>query len=200
MPSSNQENSLKLEGSDGTLYGLKPGTVVYAANHLAGVQSSSGDLVPVEQLGPGIVAAQSNEGEVKVYWTQAEFESWMVPHELRLAGAGARLITVRKFDAYGKSTLSSNKVVSNAGLHYNWLVEVGARQILRAVRSDGCVWTFDWYPIFDEVHPQHTILTPDYQMTDDEAEALTAAELAMARPTPKRALLQSLRWRVFARY
>ena len=123
----------------------------------------------------------------------------MVPHDLRSAGAGARLITVRNYDEYGRCTLLSNKVVSKAGLHYNWLVKVGPRHLLRAVRPDGCVWTFEWYPIFNEVHRQHTLLAPDYQMSDDEAEALTAAELAMAKPPAKIGMLRTLRWRVFAR-
>jgi hypothetical protein len=72
------------------------------------------------------------------------------------------------------------KVTTSAGLSRNWTVEMLPGNLIRTVRSDGAAWTFNWNPLFRRVQPLHSILE-DALAQDDDAEALTVAELSVAR-------------------
>ena len=63
-----------------------------------------------------------------------------------------------------------------AGLQHNWTVDLLHDNVIRTVRSDGLVWTFEWNDLLDRVVPFRTLnlVPPD----DDYAEAMTVADLA----------------------
>jgi len=66
--------------------------------------------------------------------------------------------------------------VVKAGLQHNWTVDLLHDNVIRTVRSDGLVWTFEWNDLLDRVLPFRTLnlVPPD----DDYAEAMTVADLA----------------------
>jgi hypothetical protein len=161
-----------------TASGFARNTLVAPARELGGVQSPRGDLVPVEKLGAGIVEEVEEEaegGRVRVHWTDAGFDAWMESQELQVVGSNARILTVNQYDKHGQSKLLRRKVVVSGAFAYSWTVEIRPSNVVRAVRADGSVWTFTYVPLFRRLQ------TPDWSVPpeDDDAEALTAAELAM---------------------
>jgi hypothetical protein len=160
------------------LTSVRVGALVQADSTLAEIQTLSGDLVGADTLGPGVVSELGSAGEVKVHWTGPDLDVWVQARDLLQFGDNARLVTVRVFDRLGRGKIARNKVVRGAGLRYNWLVELRPRNIVRTIRPDGQIWTFEWYPFFRQVHPIHTMLTDGCQLNDDQAEALTVAEIA----------------------
>lgn len=157
---------------------LRVGTVVRADSSVAEIQTTSGSLIGTDRLGPGVVSEVAQTGEVKVHWVSADLDAWVRQADLLQFGDTARLLTVRSFDWLGRSKSTRHVVIKGIGLRYNWVVEVRRKNILRAIRADGNTWTFEWYPIFRQAHPLHTLLTEGYQLNDDQAEALTVAEMA----------------------
>jgi hypothetical protein len=151
------------------------GTVVEPAGDLGGVQAPDGAIVSRDRLGPGVVEKSSPDGQVRVRWMAAEFDAWMDPEDLRSRGDHAHVISVYRCNGQGHNTLLRHKVVEKAGLDYNWTVELRPKRILRAVRYDGPAWTFQISMFGKNVQP----LWPQ-PPEDEDAEALAAAELAIA--------------------
>jgi hypothetical protein len=75
-------------------------------------------------------------------------------------------------DARGHRTLLRQRV---ALLQHHWTIEVRPENVVRAERSDGLSWTFTVNPITHGVMASWI-----YPPEDDDAEALTAAEMATA--------------------
>ncbi len=157
---------------------VRIGTLVRVDTALAEIQTLSGNLVAAEQLGPGVVSEVGARGEVKVHWMGADLDAWVRQTDLLQFGDSARLITVRTFDKFGHVKTAHHHVVKGIGLSYNWVVELRPRNIVRVARPDGQIWTFEWYPMFQQAHPIHTMLLEGCQLNDDQAEALTVAEIA----------------------
>jgi hypothetical protein len=157
---------------------VRVGALVRPDSALAEIQTLSGQLVNTESLGPGVVREVGLMGEVRVHWVGANLDTWVQWQDLDQIGESARLLTVRVYDRLGRTKSTRHKVVKAAGLRYNWHIEIRPRNILRAIRTDGQVWTFEWYPLFQQANPIHTILMDYSQLNDDEAEALTVAEIA----------------------
>jgi hypothetical protein len=155
---------------------FRRGAVVAAAGDLMGVQTPDGALVPCERLGPGVVEQLDAEGRVNVRWVAAGFDAWLEAQDLRSLGPHAHLITVMRRDKYGRSTLLQHKVAATSGFEHNWTVEFLPGNVVRSLREDSAAWTFSVNPLLRRVNawwPQ----PPD----DDDAEALAAAELSLAR-------------------
>lgn len=160
---------------------FRAGEVVKLAKGIAGVQSPDGGLVPGEALGYGLVRQTEGDGNVQVHWTQGDFISLMNPADLVSLGPKAHLLTVYQRDKGGNRKLISRKVFTGGeGLTWNWTVEVLPADVIRTLRPDGSVWTFDWYEFFNKAHPVGTLLAGTAALQeDDHAEALAVAELAM---------------------
>lgn len=156
---------------------VAPGTLVEADGALLEVQSVEGDRVPCERLGTDIVEASGADGRLLVGWTKAGVKAWTSALDLHSLGTDARLVRVLKCDSRGNVRSTKEKVVRSAGLCHHWTVQIQARSIVRAVRADGLAWTFDLNPTFKRVEIKGTCgcLSPE----DDDAEALTAAEIAV---------------------
>jgi hypothetical protein len=155
---------------------LRRGEVVSLGADQMGVQSTDRGLVPPEKLGPGLIEQVTEEGYVLVHWLDADLTAYMQPDELRVGGEGARLLVIRRCDGRGECTLVRYRISSQLGFTHNWTVERRPANVVRVVRDDGHAWTFTRHPIFKNINvfwPQ----PPD----DDDAEALTAAELAFSR-------------------
>ncbi|MFL5732570.1 MAG: hypothetical protein ACJ78Q_05155 [Chloroflexia bacterium] len=151
------------------------GTVVEPTSDLGGVQGPDGEMTARERLGPGVIEKVSPEGQVRVRWMDAEFDAWMEPQDLRPLGDHAHLISIYKCDGKGNNTLMRHKIVERAGLDYNWTVELRPHRIIRTVRTDGSAWTFKTSIFGKQVNPLWT-QPPE----DEDAEAMAAAELAIA--------------------
>lgn len=163
--------------------------VVQPAQNLAGLQGPHGTLVLREHLGPGVVLEtryvpppfplnnKPPEEEILVHWAAADFDAWMQPNEVERLDPYARLIAEYEWDGHEQRMFKNYKVISRAGLTHSWAVERLPDGVVRTVRTDGSAWTFDWYPLYDRVYPIHT-LNPN-PTTDDDAEALTVAEVAL---------------------
>ena len=149
-----------------------------ADTSLAEIQTLGGRLVATDTLGPGVVKAVGPGDEVQVHWVSADLDCWVQMQDLLHFGENARLVTVRVFDRLGRGKTTRHEVVRGAGLRYNWIVELRPRNIMRTMRQDGHTWTFEWYPIFQQANPIHTLLAEYCQLNDDQAEALTVAEIA----------------------
>ena len=157
---------------------VRIGSLVQADSSLAEIQTLGGSLVNTDTLGPGVVSEVASTGAVKVHWVRADLDTWVQSQDLLQLGDNARLLTVRIFDRLGRAKTARHQVVNGIGLRYNWTVEMRPGNLLRAIRPDGQAWTFEWYPLFREAHPIHTMLADFCQLNDDQAEALTVAELA----------------------
>ena len=151
------------------------GVVVSPADDLMGVQSPDGALVPCERLGPGVVEQIGSDERVLVRWWGVGLDTWMEPHDLRALGPHAHLITVHRCDGRGNSKLLRHKVITTGGFQHNWTVELRPKNVMRVLRADGLAWTFSLNPIFRRVNTVSWSQPPG----DDDAEALTAAELAL---------------------
>jgi hypothetical protein len=132
--------------------------VVRSRQDLAGVQDPDGIYVPNERLGIGIVSNIRSDDAIE------------------LLNPDARVIAVYDRDGGAGRVFKRCKLASRAGLNHNWSVELFPDDVVRTIRSDGCVWTFNWYPLYERAFPIHTL--QDEPRTDDDAEAITVAELA----------------------
>ncbi len=154
---------------------INRGTVVGCARIIHGVQSPDGDLVPCERLGPGLVEGCVSDGRMRVWWTMAGFSSLLDPGDIQTLGLDARLVVVHKCGKDGQSKLLRHKIVSGVGFRHNWTVELRPGNVIRVQRWDGHAWTFTKNPIFMRITTPAWGAPPD----DDDAEALTAAELSL---------------------
>lgn len=154
---------------------LSRGALVRPADDLASVQSPTGELVPVEKLGSGIVAEAGPDGRALVHWTGAGFDAWMEPEEVRVAGRDARLITVNQCDKQGQVKLLRRRIMVAGAFAHSWTVELRPGNLVRALRDDNCSWIFRYNPIFRRLSTDAWSVPPE----DDDAEALTAAELGV---------------------
>jgi hypothetical protein len=153
------------------------GAVVEPSPELGSVQVPDGTLMPAGELGPGVVKEIAGDDRIKVRWEGPDVEVWMEPGELSSLGPNAHLITIFRCDEHGQLTLLRRRVVTFGGLTYNWMVELLPDNVVRTVRSDGSAWTFDWNPLLGRMETLHTVgLRPP---RDDDAEALTVAEIAV---------------------
>jgi len=155
---------------------LRRGEVVSLGADQMGVQAPKGGLVPPEKLGPGLVEQVTEEGYVLVHWLDADVTSYMQPDELRLLGEGAHLLVIKRCDGRGECSLLRYRVSSKLGFTHNWIVEMRPANVVRVVRDDGHAWTFTKHTVFKTINvywPQ----PPE----DDDAEALTAAEMAISK-------------------
>lgn len=153
---------------------LSCGIAVGLASDLASIQAPDGSLMPVDKLGPGLVQHSTCAGRVLVHWVGAGFDSWLDSDDVRSLGSDAHLVTVGKYDRHEVCKQVRHKVDANIGLRHNWAVELRSNNIVRVLRCDGAAWTFTRNRIFDGIQtywPQ----PPD----DDDAEALTVAELSI---------------------
>ncbi len=154
---------------------LNKGSVVACAGILHGVQSPEGDLIPCERLGPGIIEGSASDGRMLIRWTTAGFSSLLEPGDIRTLGLDARLVVIHKCDKDGQIKLLRHKVVTGVGFSHNWTVELRPGNVIRVQRWDGHAWTFTKNPIFMRITTPAWSAPPD----DDDAEALTAAELSL---------------------
>jgi hypothetical protein len=145
--------------------------VVALANDLAGVQAPDGVLVPADRLGVGLVRAVGLRGDVQVHWVAANIDTWVAADDVRPLGAGWRLVTMWRRDRHEPHPQSFPAL-----LDHHWTVELLPGHIIRAVRADGPCWTFTFNSLTHEVNPPW-----ETQLDDDAAEAIVAADLAMAR-------------------
>jgi hypothetical protein len=172
--------------------------VVQPGRDLAGVQAPDGSFVPREELGAGVIRevahghepwrefgeAQTQEGherrgrEVMVHWVAADFDAWVPPGDVERLDPAARMIAVYERDGRDGRVFKRYKLVRRAGLDHSWAVELLPEKVVRAVRSDGSAWTFDWYPLLERAYPIRSLR--EEPITDEEAEALTAVELALS--------------------
>ena len=145
--------------------------IVALANDLAGVQAPDGALVPADRLGLGLVRAVGPRGDVQVHWVEANIDSWVAADDVRPLGAGWRLITVQRHDRHEPHAHSFPAL-----LDHHWTIELLPGGVIRTVRADGPCWTFTLSTLTHEVEPPWQT-----QLDDDAAEAIVAADLAMAR-------------------
>ena len=161
----------------GTLERTEPfscGLVVSLASELASIQGPDGRLVAADSLGYGVVQQSTSEGYTLIRWIGGGFECWVEQTDLRSLGWDARLLTVEKYDSRDVCKQVRHKVAQNAGLRHNWTVELRQPNVVRVLRPDGLKWTFKHNKLFRSIDvwwPQPP--------GDDDAEALTVAELAI---------------------
>jgi hypothetical protein len=157
---------------------LAGGTVVTPVDQLLGVWAPHGGLVLPATLGPGVVEKVAADGRVRVHWLEAEVDAWMDPADLRPYAAGTHVISVYHCDGQGHYTRLRHRLVGGGiGCTANWIVELRPDAVVRVVRADGAAWTFRL-----TTHPStERIITrwPGQPPEDDDAEALTVAELAV---------------------
>jgi len=157
---------------------LTRGTVVTPVDELLGVWSHAGGLVPPETLGPGLVERVAPDGRVRVRWLDAEVDSWLDPDELKPYPAGTHVISVYHCDGHGHYARLRHRLVDGGiGCSHNWTVELRPDHIVRVVRDDGSAWTFrlNAHPGLERFAPIWSQQPPE----DDDAEALTVADLAV---------------------
>ena len=156
---------------------LKPENLVSPNPSLMGVNTLDGRTVVVERLGPGVVREVRQDGGVLVHWVGANVDALMDQEDLLPQSPDAHLLTIIRLDAHASKVSTHHKVVTSAGLEYNWTVEIRHNNVVRAIRSDNWIWTFDWNPIVAQMTIRHN---RDYPPTGTaDAEALTVAELAI---------------------
>ena len=153
---------------------LAAGQVVALGKDMAGVQVAAGSLVPADKLGPGWVEQTLLDGSVCVRWPIADIEACLPNEDLQPMGPSARLIIVRRYDKRGVCLSKHHKVVSGLGLAHNWVAELRPAHVVRIVRTDGPSWTFTVNPVFRTIRTQWEL-----PRDDDDAEALTVAELTL---------------------
>ncbi len=130
-----------------------------------------------QRLGPGIVTGTREDGTVRVHWIEPDFDAWMEPADLRALAPGAPLVSIFRCEADGTRHPQRHERVAGRGLQHHWTIEFKPNDVVRAERSDGLAWTFDWHPIMRRLERHGTVgMAPT---EDDEAEALTAAEAAV---------------------
>ncbi|MBF6613796.1 MAG: hypothetical protein IVW55_11780 [Chloroflexi bacterium] len=151
------------------------GEVVMPAPELLAVQVDDGTSVACERLGPGVVEQLAEDERVRVHWAPADLHSWMEPGDIRSAGEDAHLISIYRYDRHEQLRSVRHRVVAARGFSCNWTAELRTG-IVRVVSAGGEAWTFTILPVF------HTIRTTSWDMppTDEDAEAITVAELALS--------------------
>lgn len=157
-----------------THHAVRTGAVVLPADGLLGVQAPDGSLMLRDRLGLGIVEKVAATGKVRVRWLDAELDAWMDLADLHFAGEQTHVITVHQCDGHGSTTRLRHQIVETESLEYNWTVEFRPHHILRVIRADGPTWTFQ---VFPDIRSIHTSWAEPPE--DADAEALTAAELAL---------------------
>ena len=155
---------------------LHTGDVVSLDDQLVGVPTIGGEITPAEKLGPGLVEQITPEGNVDVRWVDAGIETWLQLEDVRSLGDGARLVTVKRCDDQGALSLLRHKIAARLGLQHNWVAELWPANLVRVLRDDGSAWTFTRNPVFNKINA-HWVQPYD----DDDAEAFTAAEFAIAK-------------------
>lgn len=158
---------------------LASGTIVTPVDHLLGVWAPHGGLVLPERLGPGVVEKIAPDGRVRVHWLEAEVDAWLDPAELQPYAPGTHVISVYRCDGQGHNTRLRHRLVDGGiGCNANWTVELRPDAIVRVVRADGAAWTFrqTTHPVLEQIITRW----PNQPPEDDDAEALTVAELAVA--------------------
>lgn len=159
---------------------LSRGAIVALSGEIGSVQGTDGRLVAADRLGYGIVQhvapvpRYESEADTLVHWTGASIDSWVEQSDLRPFGAAARLVTVEKYDKNCKRTQVRHRLADHIGLHHNWKVEMLPRNVVRVLRYDGLTWTFKRNGFFHRID----VWWPE-PPEDDDAEALTVAELAI---------------------
>ena len=151
-------------------------SVVVLKAQVAGLQGWDGGFVPREVLEIGAAREMASDGRVLVHWFPIDADIWADPEELEPTDPAARVVATYHVDGGGPRSLDKYTVVTAAGLVHNWAVEHWPRNVVRAIRPDGWTWTFDWYPSYERIYPIGTLAT--VPTCDDDAEALTAAELS----------------------
>ena len=151
---------------------LERGQLVAPAVEVSSLQTVQGFMISCDRLGPGVVQDKDETGRVLVRWSKAGVETWADSADLQSIDAGRRLVTIVLCDARGHRTLLRQRV---ALLQHHWTIEILPENVVRAERSDGPAWTFSINPVSRSV-----IASWIYPPEDDDAEALTAAELAAA--------------------
>jgi hypothetical protein len=151
--------------------------VVTLATEPIVVHGPDAELPGSRRLGPGLVREMDDSGHALVHWIERDFDSWMDPADLAILSATGRLISIFRCHADGHRLFEGHKLVMSRGLQHNWMVELLPENVIRAERSDGAAWTFNWWPMLRRVDLIRTIdLIP---LEDADAEALTVAELAV---------------------
>ena len=150
------------------------GQVVSLAKEMAGVQVPAMGLVPADKLGPGLVGLTAPDGTVCVQWPIPELEACLPGEDLRPMGANARLVIVRRYDKRGVCSARNYKLVTGMGLLHNWSAELRPNNLVRTIREDGLTYTFTVNPLYRSISSQW-----DSPRDDDDAEALTVAELTL---------------------
>ncbi len=163
---------------------LQPGVVVAPLSDLAGVQAPDGRLLSPERLGLGLVQTCAPGGDVCVRWLDAGLDLWVAGEELRVLAAGRHVVSLWRRDQQGRRILRGRCL---AALQHDWTVELLPRRIIRAVQDTGLCWTFLFNPITHEVDPPWIEAA-----SDDAAEALVAADLAMEQVLPERQAARAL--------
>jgi hypothetical protein len=136
-----------------------------------------GPLGPSNLLGPGFIRRMGGDGKVQVHWIERNFDAWMDPGDLRVQNPATRLISIYHCNSEGQRTFEQHKLATSKGLQYNWTVEILPEDVIRAVRSDGSAWTFNWFPVLHSIEVLHTVGFGPIE--DDDAEARTAVEIAL---------------------
>jgi hypothetical protein len=157
-----------------------PEDLVVPVASLLGANMLDGRLVFAERLGPGVVREVDSAGNVLIHWVEADADAWMDPADLQPLGSGAHLVSISRLDAHDHKISTRHRVVTQPGLglEHNWTVELWPNRIVRAIRSDGCAWTFEWNPLLERMSILHNTGFPPPRT--DDAEALTVAELAVS--------------------
>lgn len=156
---------------------LKPENLVSLSPTLMGVTSLEGRTVVAERLGPGVVREVRGDGQALVHWAGANVDALVDLEDLHPMGENAHLITVVRIDLHNATISTHHRVVTTAGLEYNWTVELRPKNVVRAIRADNWVWTLEWNPFAEQMTIRHN---RDYPPTGPaDAEAVTVAELAV---------------------
>jgi hypothetical protein len=151
---------------------LVAGSLVTPARDTALLQTPQGLMVSAERLGAGVVRAVDAEGAILVRWSDADVETWVERADISALAAGWCLVTIARRDERGHRTILRRRF---ALLQHHWTIELLPDNVVRAARSDGLAWTFTLTPV------NHAVIASWlYPPEDDDAEALTAAELAAA--------------------
>jgi hypothetical protein len=169
---------------------LQPGVVVAPARDLAGVQAPDGTLLAPERLGLGLVQVCSPGGDVCVHWLDADLDLWVAGEELRVLGANRHVVSLWRRDQRGQRSLVGRRL---AALQHDWTIELLPRRVIRVVQDTGLCWTFTFNTLTHEVDPPWTEAS-----SDDAAEAIVAADLAMEQVLPERQVVRALSFTLYA--
>lgn len=157
-----------------------PDTVVTLRTDPVRGSVADGDLPPSRALGPGFVCEPEIFGKTHVHWIELDVDAWMNAADLQALDPAARLVSIFHCDQKGTRSFLRHKLTRAQGLEHNWAVDLLPSDLIRAIRSDGATWTFNWYPSAERVEYLRTV--GQLPAEDADAEALTAAEMAVGVP------------------